>query len=156
MPSSSAEPPESEPVEANAAAVEVEEKDRNTMPEHGARKCWLWFFRCPARLATHEFTFGDGMLPEWLDFEGDTDKSLVVPICCSQCNFESRPEHSNGEEEEEKIRALFANLKIDWGMLGMEAREMAKVREGREVALFTRSGKVAHGDIEQFRVRLYS
>ena len=154
MPSPPAEPLDGDQEEVKAAAIEVEEKHKNTMPKHSARKCWLWCFRCPPRLATHEFTFGDGMLPEWLDFDGGKDKSLVVPICCNQCNFESRSEGSNREEEEEKIRTSFANLKIGWDRLSMEAREMAEVREGREVALFTRSGKVAHIDIKQFRVRL--
>ena len=152
-PDATAAPAEDEGIGEGTVAVVVANEDQ-TRVEYKADKCWLWCFRCPPRLATHEITFGSRKLPVWLRMEGTKNRLMLIPTCCHQCNAEFRATDSTREQEEQRIREGFWNLKISWDNLTKDAREMAEARAGRKVGLFTRVGKVAHLDVERFRERL--
>ena len=151
-------PPEDLPGEEHTAATTqmVQEKGEgeNQKPEKEVDKCYLWCFRCPPRSATHEIVFGDGKLPDWLKLESEIGKPPFIPICCGQCNRELRDECDSREVEEDNVRKGFLYMKTDWHSFEKEPREMAAVRAGEGVALFKRAGRIAHRDIDLFRLNL--
>ena len=137
--------------EATIQVVPEKEEHESEKSEHKVDKCYLWCFRCPPRLATHEIRFGDGKIPDWLKLEGEIDNPPFIPICCGQCNRELRDECDNRDDEEDNIRKGFLCLKTNWHAFSKEPRQMAAVRAGGGVALFKRAGRIAHRDIDLFR-----
>ena len=129
-------------------------EDESKQAEYKVDKCCLWCFRCPPRLATHEIIFGDGKLPDWLKLESEIDRPPCIPICCGQCKRELRDECDSREEEEENVRKAFLYMKTDWHSFDKEPRKMAAIRAGDGVALFKRDGRIAHRDIDLFRLNL--
>ena len=155
MPSPPPDDPSGEE-DTEATTRVVQEKGRGETEKHEktADKCYLWCIRCPLRLATHEITFGQGKIPDWLELEGEKDNPPFIPVCCGQCNREERDECDSREDEEDYVRKGFLYLKFHWDALSEKAREMAAIRAGQGVALFARDGKAAHVDIDVFRSRL--